>query len=71
MNTLRQLRKKRGFTQGELAKRAGIQASTLSNIERAKPGFVRYETVVGLARALDVPMVTVAAAIEAHRPAEA
>lgn len=49
---LRELRKKRGWQQGELAKRIGVTPSTISNIETGRYPQVRKSVYAALLRAL-------------------
>lgn len=64
---LKSLREERAITQEQLAFDAGITVSALSRIERGlnSPGF---STVMRIARALDVRLTELAAAIEGARP---
>ena len=52
---IRQLRRQRGVTQGELVRRSGLQASYLSKVENAVvlPGLVNLDRI---ARALGVSL---------------
>lgn len=60
---IRELRKKRGATQDELAKDAGISRNMLSQIERGE-GNPSWVTLRGIAAALGVPVSTLAKAAE-------
>ena len=51
MNRIREVRITQGMTQVELAKKAGIDQSTLSKYEREEKGMV-IETVAKISRAL-------------------
>jgi transcriptional regulator with XRE-family HTH domain len=64
--TLRRMREQRGISREALAFRAGVTASALARVELAQsaPG---WDTVCRLARALDVTMVQLSAAVEAAR----
>ncbi|MHB1131691.1 MAG: helix-turn-helix domain-containing protein [Chloroflexota bacterium] len=53
---LRRLREERDLTQGQLAIKAGVVQSVISNLELGKKPRARISTVRGLARALSVPM---------------
>jgi len=61
--TLRRMREERGISREALAFRAGITTGALARIELAQavPG---WETVRGIAMALDVSMVELSAAVE-------
>jgi transcriptional regulator with XRE-family HTH domain len=61
--TLRRMREERGISRETLAFRAGITSGALARIELAQsvPG---WETVRGLAMALDISMVELSAAVE-------
>lgn len=50
---LYETRKAKGYSQAELAKRAGITRVTVSNIETGKVKVVKSETLMKLADALD------------------
>lgn len=53
-NALKELRKKQGFSQGELAKAAGISQTALSQIENGtRP---HDQTLQDLSKALNVPV---------------
>jgi Zn-dependent peptidase ImmA (M78 family)/transcriptional regulator with XRE-family HTH domain len=54
---VRSLRERRGWSQSELAQRAGIDASTLSEIESGQ-NVPRIDTLVSLAHALGAPLDT-------------
>jgi len=60
---VRSLRERMGWSQSELARRAGIGVSTLSDIESGRSA-PRLETVVALANALGVPLETFLRATE-------
>lgn len=60
---IRQLREKRGATLKEIAPKAGITFGTLALIERGE-GNPTWATVRGIAAALDVPVSTLAQAVE-------
>lgn len=60
---LRRMREERGITCEALALRSGITVSALSRIELARTT-PRWDTVRLLARALDVSMVELSAAVE-------
>jgi transcriptional regulator with XRE-family HTH domain len=66
---LRRMREERGITCEALALRSGITVSALSRIELARttPG---WDTVRLLARALDVTMVQLSAAVEDSSPSD-
>ncbi|MDJ1133461.1 helix-turn-helix domain-containing protein [Streptomyces iconiensis] len=51
---LRELRKRRGMSQRELAKAAGVSLSTVRRLEQGDPGGTRMETARALASALRV-----------------
>jgi transcriptional regulator with XRE-family HTH domain len=53
---LKQLREAAGLTQQELAFRAGLSVSNLSQIEQGKKADPRASTLLALARALGVTM---------------
>lgn len=50
----RELREQRGWSQAELARRAGVRQATLSAIENAQTTGVDFETLERLALALEV-----------------
>lgn len=52
-NVLRNARKAKGLTQGELANRAGVWQRTISNIETSTSG-AKLDTVFDLLAALDL-----------------
>ena len=52
--TLSQARRKRGLTQDELSARSGIDQTTISSLETGRKGSPRFDTVIRLAKALDV-----------------
>ena len=52
MSTLRQIRKRRGLTQVQLGKLAGIDQAQISQLERADDPNVGWHLVRKLARAL-------------------
>jgi Zn-dependent peptidase ImmA (M78 family)/transcriptional regulator with XRE-family HTH domain len=60
---VRSLRERMGWSQSELARRAGIGVSTLSDIESGRSA-PRLDTVVALANALGVPLETLLRATE-------
>ena len=60
---IRELRKKVGATQDDLAKDAGISRNMLSQIERGE-GNPSWVTLRGIAAALGVPVSTLAKAAE-------
>lgn len=62
-DAIRELRKKRGATQDELAKDAGISRNMLSQIERGE-GNPSWVTLRGIAAALGVPVSTLAKVAE-------
>jgi transcriptional regulator with XRE-family HTH domain len=51
---LRRIRRAKDWTQQELSKRAGVNAITISRIERGKADQVYVETLMRLAQALEV-----------------
>ena len=53
---IRELRQKRGWSQNELAKRAGIKQSVLSFIESGRTKNPRVDTLSAIAAALGVPV---------------
>lgn len=53
-NHLRRIRRAKDITQAALASAAGVDMTTVSDIERGKNRRPSYETVVRLARALGV-----------------
>lgn len=52
---VRELREKRGMSQAELGKAAGVRQATVSDIENGRVTGVKLGTLEKLARALDVP----------------
>ena len=55
---LRQLRRRRGLTQAELAAKAGLSSATVARLERGTCLTCRCRTVARLAAALDTPPIT-------------
>lgn len=53
---IRELREKRGWTQTELARRAGIKQGVLSDIETGTTKDPRVGTLSAIANALEVPI---------------
>lgn len=51
---IRELRKKQGISQSELARRAGIRQGVLSYIESGRTKHPRIDTLSAIARALGV-----------------
>jgi transcriptional regulator with XRE-family HTH domain len=51
---IRELRQKRGWTQTELARKAGVKQSVLSYIESGKTKHPRIDTLSAIASALGV-----------------
>ena len=51
---VRELRKKRGWSQSELSRRSGVAQATISRIEAQETGGVDFEVLELLADALDV-----------------
>ena len=62
---LRRLRHERGMTLESLAAAAGMHVTYLSRIERAHSS-PTWEKLTGLARAMDVPVSTIATAAQAE-----
>jgi len=62
---LRELRRGRGLTLETLAGKAGMHTTYLSRVERAHSS-PTWEKLTGLARALDVPISSIAAAAQAE-----
>jgi transcriptional regulator with XRE-family HTH domain len=62
---IRELRRSRGMTLEVLASAAGMHVTYLSRVERAHSS-PTWEKLVGLARALDVPVSAIATAAEAQ-----
>lgn len=63
---VRRLREERGLTQEELASRAGTTFGTVNRLESAKSA-PAWATVRAFARALDVSMAKLGAAVDAER----
>lgn len=61
--TLRTLRETKGLTQAQVATRSGIKQSHVSQIELGKVRSPQYDTMVALARALEVGVPDIAAAL--------
>lgn len=59
---LRQLRKRRGWTQGELAKRTGVATSTISKVENNQLS-PTFETLLRLAEGLSIDMTALFAPV--------
>ncbi|MES9636701.1 helix-turn-helix domain-containing protein [Megasphaera elsdenii] len=55
MKNLKRFREQRGYTQEELAHRAGISRVTISKLESGKQKTTTNTTILALAQALDVP----------------
>ena len=53
---IRELRLKRGWSQSELARRAGVKQSIISYIENGKTKNPRIDTLSAIATALGVPV---------------
>ncbi|MBO5968276.1 MAG: helix-turn-helix transcriptional regulator [Clostridia bacterium] len=53
---IRELREKKGWTQTELARRAGVKQGVLSYIESGKTKHPRSDTLGAIAFALGVPV---------------
>lgn len=51
---VRELREELGWTQGELAERAGITRATVNRLENARPASIDFAVLEKLADALDV-----------------
>lgn len=62
---LRRLRHEREMTLESLAAAAGMHVTYLSRVERAHSS-PTWEKLIGLARAMDIPVSTIAAAAEAE-----
>lgn len=58
-NRLKEIRKARGMTQAELAKKAGFSRNTIINIERENLKYTQYETMKCLAEALNVKVTDI------------
>ena len=56
LRNLKKLRNKKGWSQEKLAREAGISYNTLIKIERGGIKNPRLETLIKLARALDVSL---------------
>lgn len=69
--TFRDLREQAGLTQTKLAAMAGLDSTTVSQIELGKLESPRYQTVEKLAIALNLTVQQIAAAIEASHKAAA
>ncbi|MBN22244.1 MAG: hypothetical protein CL678_13265 [Bdellovibrionaceae bacterium] len=54
--TIRRIRKLKGISQGQLAKKAGLTQATISNLERAKSS-AEIETLILIFAALSLDMV--------------
>jgi len=54
VNNLRTIRRAKDVTQAQLADLVGVDVTTISDLERGKNRNPSWETVVRLARALDV-----------------
>jgi transcriptional regulator with XRE-family HTH domain len=53
---IKQLRERKGWSQSELARRAGISQGVLSDIESGRTKNPRSDTLAAIARALKVPI---------------
>jgi transcriptional regulator with XRE-family HTH domain len=51
---IEELRRARGWSQAELARRAGLRAATVSAIENGQTRGIDFDTLEKLAQALDV-----------------
>ena len=54
--TLRDVRRKKGWTQADLAERTGVTQATISNLERGEAN-PTLATVLGIAAALDIELI--------------
>ncbi len=54
-NSIRRARKKRGMSQSELGKKAGLRQETISLIENGNPA-VKLETILAVLSALDLEL---------------
>lgn len=52
--TLAEARRRKGLTQDVLAERAGVDQTTISSLETGRKASPKFDTVVRLAKALDV-----------------
>src|SRR5260370_37323259 len=68
---VRDVRKRRGLSQKELAARSGVSASLVKKLEQGDYGDVRLETLHKLAIVLRVPTSALAAGPDAARPEQA
>jgi transcriptional regulator with XRE-family HTH domain len=59
-SAIRSVRQRRGWRQSDLAKRAGVSASTVSRLERGHPGTFSLTTIRAVASALDIRVDLVA-----------
>jgi transcriptional regulator with XRE-family HTH domain len=55
-NRIRVARKAAGLTQEEVAQRAGVRLNAVNRLERGESRDPHYSTLVGIARALNVPV---------------
>ena len=55
---IRELRKKRGISQNELARRAGVKQSVISYIENGRTKHPRIDTLTAIAAVLGVSVDT-------------
>lgn len=53
---INQLRKERGWTQTELAKRAGMPPNVISRLERPDQRLITMRTLIRIANAFDLPV---------------
>lgn len=53
---IRELRQEKGWSQSELARRAGIKQGVLSYIESGRTPHPRIDTLMAIAKALEVPI---------------
>ena len=53
---LRSLRKKRGYTQQELAERADIEYKHIQRLESKRPCDVKLSTLAKIAKAFNIPL---------------
>ncbi len=65
---IRDVRKRRGMTQRELAAAAGMSLSAVKKIEQGTYGGIRLETLRKLAVAMEVPTTTLMPAAVQHEP---
>lgn len=69
--TIRRLRRAKGMIADELAHRAKVGGQAIGRLERGDVDTTRMVTLIGIARALEMPLSTLIAEWEADAPESA